>query len=134
MKKLLLAIALLTVAGLATQSEAWFRRDGKNCKSGRCGITKGKTRACGTKKCAECPVCIQEEYCIPVETYKVVPTVGYEKVSCVRRCKEECCLTRQPCTNEEAQAMKDITNAPAEVQAAAEKAAPHAMNETLATK
>ena len=52
----------------------------------------------------------------------------------MRRCKEECCLTRQPCTNEEAQAMKDITNAPAEVQAAAEKAAPHAMNETLATK
>lgn len=147
MKKLLLAIALISVAGFAT-AEAWTRR-GK-CSSGRCERSTGCTRgACKTgcrTKCAECPVCpprveklapkeicVQEEYCIPVQTYKVVPAVGYEKVSCVRRCKEECCLTRKPCTNEEAQALSDISQAPSEVQAAAEKAAPHAMHET-ATK
>ena len=145
MKKLLLAIALVSVAGFAT-AEAWTRRG--NCASGRCerpAKNCGK-RACKTTKCGECPVCpprveklapkeicVQEEYCIPVQTYKIVPDVGYEKVSCVRRCKEECCLTRQPCSNEEAQALSDISKAPAEVQAAAEKAAVHAMHET-ATK
>lgn len=143
MKKLMLIVALLTVA-VATQSvEAWTRRGG-NCSSGRCErpARKCSTGSCKIKKCAECPVCpprveklqpkeicVQEEYCIPVQTYKVVPAVGYEKVSCVRRCKEECCLTRQPCTNEEAQALSDISNAPSEVQRAAEQAAPHAYHE-----
>ena len=143
MKKLLL-VAVLVVATLATQEANAFW--GRNCKSGNCNVRserpvrvrterKGRGAACGTKrcgpaKCAVCPACptktyrepankscVSESYCRMVTPPKTITIPAtYEKVTCVTKVDEECCVTANACSEAEAQASKPLAEAPAKLQ------------------
>lgn len=136
MKKLLLAIAMLTAA-VAVDAEAWAGRRTGNCRSGRCErVERGcKTRRCGPKACpVKCArkvyqeepeeYCVTEEYCKAVPTVKVVPDTKYVKVKCVSNVTKKCCIDEgEPCDPATAAQMTNIEEAPAHVQNAVQKAA-----------
>ncbi len=144
MKKLLLAIALIAVVGVATEMEARLFRRG--CNDGSCsrpvrGCHKKRChkKACAPKKsckkvcdeCETCPQshevirqpencrCIEKTWCRLVTPEKTVTIPAqYEKVTCVTNISESCCVTKDGCTEADYNMHPNLSEAPADVHSA----------------
>lgn len=116
MKKLMLALACLVVAGLAT-TQAEAARHGrracatcpkkeKSCKTGRCktGHCHKQKKCCNPKVCkADCPVRLVEERCVQVEPARTITIPAkHKKIICETTVNKECCEREEDCTAEEA--------------------------------
>lgn len=145
MKRLLLAIALVAVVGLATEMEAGriFNRRGGNCSTGSCSRpARNCKKSCVKRSCkprckAVCPTCpethevvqqptnercIEKTWCRLVEPEKtVVIPARYEKVTCVTKISEGCCVTVDGCSEADYQANPNIAEAPRDVHNALNK-------------